>query len=425
MNDKPKILLVGNHLSGAGFNPGVCESLAGRLRRRGWQVQTTSHYPGRLARLCDMLATVWQARHDYDLAHVDVYSGRAFLWAEAVCRLLLLAGKPYIVTLRGGNLVRFARRRPRRMARLLCGAAAVTTPSRFLFEQLAPVDSEVNRSARSSSAAVSSRFSFGPFGSAALATRRSALVSMPNWLREPLDSGPRQPPGSRDEPIHRSPADFGSTDQPINRSTAFRLIPNPIDVEAYQFRPRRSAKPRLVWLRAFHRIYEPELAVTALAQLVREFPAVRLTMIGPDKGDGSLARTQRAAERCGLTRRIDFTGAASKSSLPALLDRGDIFLNTSRIDNTPVSVLEAMAGGLCIVSTSAGGMPFLLRHECDALLTACGRPAEMAAAVRRLLCEPTLAGQLSQNARRNVEPYDWSAVLPQWERLFVGAAKRL
>jgi glycosyltransferase involved in cell wall biosynthesis len=425
MNDKPKILLVGNHLSGAGFNPRVCESLAGRLRRRGWQVQTTSHYPGRLARLCDMLATVWQARHDYDLAHVDVYSGRAFLWAEAVCRLLLLAGKPYIVTLRGGNLVRFARRRPRRMARLLCGAAAVTTPSRFLFEQLAPVDSEVNRSARSSSAAVSSRFSFGPFGSAALATRRSALVSMPNWLREPLDSGPRQPPGSRDEPIHRSPADFGSTDQPINRSTAFRLIPNPIDVEAYQFRPRRSAKPRLVWLRAFHRIYEPELAVTALAQLVREFPAVRLTMIGPDKGDGSLARTQRAAERCGLTRRIDFTGAASKSSLPALLDRGDIFLNTSRIDNTPVSVLEAMAGGLCIVSTSAGGMPFLLRHECDALLTACGRPAEMAAAVRRLLCEPTLAGQLSQNARRNVEPYDWSAVLPQWERLFVGAAKRL
>jgi L-malate glycosyltransferase len=388
MNDKPRILLVGNHLSGAGFNPGVCESLAARLRGRGWRVRTTSHQRGRLARLGDMLGTVWQDRHHYDLAHVDVYSGRAFLWADAVCRLLRFAGKPYIVTLRGGNLARFGRRRPRGVAKLLSGAVAVTTPSRFLFEHFGRIEQEIHQS----TPAVRSRCFCAPFGPA-------------------------------DEPNNRAPARSGSTDQPNNRTTAFHLIPNPIDVEAYRFRPRRSAQPRLVWLRAFHRIYQPELAVTALSQLVREFPAARLTMIGPDKGDGSLARTRRAAERCGLARRIDFAGAASKSSLPALLDRGDIFLNTSRIDNTPVSVLEAMAGGLCIVSTSAGGIPFLLRHECDALLTACGRPAEMAAAVRRLLCEPSLAEQLSQNARRHVEPYDWSAVLPEWERLFLNGAQ--
>jgi glycosyltransferase involved in cell wall biosynthesis len=180
----------------------------------------------------------------------------------------------------------------------------------------------------------------------------------------------------------------------------------------------------LVWLRAFHRIYQPELAVTVLFEIVRDFPAARLTMVGPDKTDGSLARTRRLAERRGLARRIDFPGAAPKSSLPALLDRGDIFLNTSRVDNTPVSVLEAMAGGLCIVSTRAGGMPYLLQHECDALLTGCGHPAEMAAAVRRFLHEPALAEQLSQNARRNVEAYDWSAVLPRWERLFLATAER-
>jgi glycosyltransferase involved in cell wall biosynthesis len=296
-----------------------------------------------------MLGTVWRFRHDYDLAHVDVYSGRAFLWAEAVCRLLRLTGKPYIVTLRGGNFARFARRRPRRIERVLSGAAAVTTPSRFLFEHL------------------------------------------------------------------------GSTDQPISRRMT--IIPNPIDVEAYRYRPRRSVEPRLVWLRAFHSIYQPELAITALAEIIREFPAARLIMAGPDKGDGSLARTRRLAERRGLTRRVDFPGAAAKASLPALLDSGDIFLNTSRVDNTPVSVLEAMAGGLCIVSTSAGGMPYLLRHECDALLTATGSTGEMAAAVRRVLREPALAERLSRNARRNVEPYDWSAVLPTWERLFLTVAE--
>jgi hypothetical protein len=71
----PATLLVGNHLSAAGFNPSVCESLAVRLRERGWRILTASDRPGRVARLCDMLATVWDSRHDYELAHVDVYSG--------------------------------------------------------------------------------------------------------------------------------------------------------------------------------------------------------------------------------------------------------------------------------------------------------------------------------------------------------------
>lgn len=328
---------------------------------------TTSHHPNRLRRVGDMLATAWDARHDYDVAHVDVYSGRAFLWAEAVCSLLRAIGKPYVVTLRGGNLTRFARRRGRRVARLLGGASAVTTPSRFLFEHFDSTGLNVGQG------------------------------------------------------IFRTQA--GSTDQPINRPTEFHLIPNPIDVEAYRFRPRTAAQPRLVWLRAFHRIYQPEVAVAALAEISREFPAAQLTMAGPDKGDGSLARTRRAAEKCGLRGRVTFPGAAAKTALPGLLDDGDIFLNTSRIDNTPVSVLEAMAGGLCIVSTTAGGMPYLLRHESDALLTSTGNPGQMAAAVRRVLREPGLSEQLSRNARRKVEPFDWSAVLPAWERLFLRAVE--
>jgi glycosyltransferase involved in cell wall biosynthesis len=360
MSGKPRLLLVGNHLSGAGFNPGVCEGLADRLRTRGWRVLTTSHQPRRVARVCDMLGTVWRLRHDYDVAHVDVYSGRAFFWADAVCRLLRLARKPYVVTLRGGNLVRFARRRRRRIAKLLCGASAVTTPSRFLLQHFAS--------------------------------------------SEPQD---RRLPDA----------------QAIRRSGGTHLIPNPIDVSAYRYRPRRLVEPRLVWLRAFHRIYQPEAAVAAFAEIVREFPHARLTLAGPDKGDGSLARAQRLAERGGLARQIEFAGPASKASLPALLDSGDIFLNTSRVDNTPVSVLEAMAGGLCIVSTNVGGIPYLLRHECDALLTPPGCPHEMAAAVGRVLREPALAERLSQNARRSVEPYDWPAVLPLWERLFVAVAE--
>ncbi len=52
---------------------------------------------------------------------------------------------------------------------------------------------------------------------------------------------------------------------------------------------------------------------------------------------------------------------------------GDIFLNTTNVDNAPVTVVEAMACGLCIVSTDAGGVPDLVEDEHEALLVPCER----------------------------------------------------
>ena len=67
--------------------------------------------------------------------------------------------------------------------------------------------------------------------------------------------------------------------------------------------------------------------------------------------------------------------------VPSELNEFDIFLNTTFVDNTPVSVLEAMACGLCVVSTDVGGLSFLLEHEGDALLVPPDNPKAMAAAV--------------------------------------------
>jgi glycosyltransferase involved in cell wall biosynthesis len=106
------------------------------------------------------------------------------------------------------------------------------------------------------------------------------------------------------------------------------------------------------------------------------------------------------------------------------MSRGDIFLNTTNVDNTPISVLEAMACGLCVVSTNVGGIPYLLEHEHDALLVPPDDPAAVATAVRRLLTEPDLAEQLSRNARQKAEKFDWSIILPQWEALLISVLTR-
>lgn len=339
--DKPKrLLLVGTFVSGKGFNHSVGEDLAERLRAEGWQVQATSHKLNRWERLLDMMTTTWRMRDTYDIAQVDVYSGPAFGWAEAVCWELRRIGKPYVLTLRGGNLPSFARRWPGRVRRLLGSAVGVTVPSRYLQTEMAS-------------------------------------------YREDL-----------------------------------LLLPNPLDLRRYAFRQRTSCRLHLVWLRAFHEIYNPTLAPEVVARLMPEFPDLHLTMVGPDK-DGSLQKTREHAGRLGVAGHMTFPGGVPNADVPGWLQRGDIFLNTTNIDNTPVSVLEAMACGLPVVSTNVGGLAYMLENEHDALLVSPGDVEAMTGAVRRLLTQPGLASRLSTNGRAKAEMHDWDSVLPQWERLLL------
>jgi glycosyltransferase involved in cell wall biosynthesis len=203
-----------------------------------------------------------------------------------------------------------------------------------------------------------------------------------------------------------------------------QVLPNAIDVDAYRFRLRAAPRPALVWIRAFHDVYQPELGPAVVARLRDGYPSVRLAMVGRDEGDGSRGRTLHAAEQLGVMESLELPGGVPKSDIPTWLDRGDIFLNTARVDNAPVSVLEAMASGLCVVSTNPGGIPYLLRHETDALLAPCGDADALAAGVRRLLTEPDLATRLSREGRRRAEQYAWSTILPRWEALLTEAAQR-
>jgi glycosyltransferase involved in cell wall biosynthesis len=344
LRHRASVLMIGNFLSGPGASRGVCEELRDRLSASGWNVITASSRRGRITRLLDMLQTAWRYRREYQAAQIDVFSGPAFLWAAAVGILLRLLGKPYVLTLHGGNLPVFSARWPRATRLLLGGAAAVTAPSGYLLEAM-----------------------------------RQFRADM-------------------------------------------RLLPNAIDLSLYPFRLRHSARPRLVWVRAFHRIYDPCRAVEVLAALVPEFRDVELLMVGPDKDDGSLAAAVSLAAELGVKERIHFSGRVAKNEVADWINRGDIFLNTSLVDNNPVTILEAMACGACVVTTRAGGIPHLARHGTDALLAEPGDGREMAGLVREILRRPALASALSANARRTVESLDWRNVLPQWEGLLTSVS---
>lgn len=65
-------------------------------------------------------------------------------------------------------------------------------------------------------------------------------------------------------------------------------------------------------------------------------------------------------------------------------ERRDILLKATNVENTPISVLEAMACRLCIVSTDVGGIPYLMKNEENALLMPPDDPQAMAGAIHHI-----------------------------------------
>src|SRR6185437_518345 len=102
------------------------------------------------------------------------------------------------------------------------------------------------------------------------------------------------------------------------------LLPNAIDISSYPFRERSKLSPNIMWLRAFHAIYNPVLGVDVLAALAEIDADARLTMIGPDKGDGSLDQTRARALQLGVEGRLTIAGPIPKSAVPQRLAEHDV-----------------------------------------------------------------------------------------------------
>jgi glycosyltransferase involved in cell wall biosynthesis len=198
-----------------------------------------------------------------------------------------------------------------------------------------------------------------------------------------------------------------------------QYIPNGIDLRGYTFRERGQPAPRLIWIRAFHSIYQPLMAIAVLAHVRKVFPDAHLTMIGSDKKDGSLQLALLEARSAQVMDGLSITGPVPKSEIPGWLDKADIFLNTTAYESFGQAVLEAASSGLLIVSTNAGELPYLWENHSQAILVSSNDPNAMADAVIQVLNQPMLAVHLSHNARRKAEQFDWAVVMPQWEKLFM------
>ena len=191
-------------------------------------------------------------------------------------------------------------------------------------------------------------------------------------------------------------------------------IPNPLYCNNYNFKERNNFQPKLLWVRAFDEIYNPIMAIKGLELILKKYPSAELCMVGPDK-DGSLELCKEYAQTNNLP--VRFTGKLKKKEWIKLASNFDIFLNTSNIDNSPLSVIEAMALGLPVITTNVGGMPYLIQHLENGILTHQNDFKHIYSWVDWIIDNPHKSNEIAKRAREKVLNLDWDKIKGNWKEL--------
>ena len=192
-------------------------------------------------------------------------------------------------------------------------------------------------------------------------------------------------------------------------------VPNFIETERFPYRERLELKPTFFSNRNFQEHYNVSCILRAFSRIQVHLSHARLVIAG----DGPLReRLHNEASTLEL-RNVQFIGAVPPERMPLVYDQADVYLNASDIDNMPISILEAAACGLPIVSTDAGGIPYILQHGNSGLMVPCNDDAALAREALRLFSEPGLALRLASAARSEVlARYTWDSVESGWLAIY-------
>lgn len=202
---------------------------------------------------------------------------------------------------------------------------------------------------------------------------------------------------------------------------AAEVVPNIIDLSRFSPRARRDFgdAPRLLVARNLEPIYDIPTAIRAFAQVRRRHAGATLTVAGSGP---ELPALQALVTRLELGAAVRFTGRVENAAMPDLYAEADCVLNPSTVDNMPISLLEAFACAVPVISTCAGGIPDMLEHGVTGLLVPIGDADAMAAQACRVLEDRSLAARLTSAALAEAERYSWPRVKALWLDAYQRAA---
>lgn len=193
-----------------------------------------------------------------------------------------------------------------------------------------------------------------------------------------------------------------------------QAISNFIETESFVFRERNPLKPVFLSNRNFEPHYNVECVLRAFQVIQKEITESSIIVVGYGTEETKL---KNLAENLNL-KNVEFTGKILNEKMPEIYNRADIYLNASLVDNMPLSFIEAFSCGLPIISSNAGGIPYIIREGETGFLVAENDYPALAEKSLRLLVNNDLAQKVIFNARREAENYRIDKVINDWKKFY-------
>jgi glycosyltransferase involved in cell wall biosynthesis len=192
-------------------------------------------------------------------------------------------------------------------------------------------------------------------------------------------------------------------------------IANFVDVDLIPYRARRRLRPAFLANRNFAPLYNVSCVLRAFELIQRAVPDARLVVAG----DGAQRNELHGlATTLGL-RNVEFVGQVSPERMGELYDAADVYLNAPNVDNMPSSIIECFAAGLPVVTTNAGGIPYMVTHGETGLIAERDDHETLAKHALRLLEDDALVERMTARGREQVlERYTWAEVHRAWRAIY-------
>ncbi|MEP6637463.1 MAG: glycosyltransferase family 4 protein [Acidobacteriota bacterium] len=198
---------------------------------------------------------------------------------------------------------------------------------------------------------------------------------------------------------------FGLRAQPIH---------NIVELDRFSFRDRCPLRPLFLTSRLLEPLYNVGCVLRAFGIIQQHYPEASLTVAA----DGWMREELEELAHDLDLRATEFIGRVAFEDMPAMYDSADIYLTATNLDNMPSSITESMAAGLPVVTTNAGGIPYIVTHEETCLMVACNDHEGLAASTIRLLEDNELAAKIARQAREASRKFTWTVVRGEWVKLY-------
>lgn len=195
----------------------------------------------------------------------------------------------------------------------------------------------------------------------------------------------------------------------------YTIIPNVIELDASKFKQRDQIKPNFISIRTLSPLYNIECILRAFKRVKQQIPEATLQIVG----DGpSRAKLEDMVNSEGIED-VTFVGRVDNTEIYNQLDKADIMLSAPRIDNMPVSILEAFNAGLLVISSNVGGVPYMIEDGVNGMLFESNNNEELAKKMIRAIMNHGISLRIIETAHYSLKQYSWKTIWIQLSELYL------